>query len=345
MDLIPWGFGPEIEALLTPFSDRGLVPGRVLTAARETYGVAAEAGELRAEPSGRLRFGADAPQDLPAVGDWVALDVFPGSTEAIVHAVLPRRTALSRVAPGGARQLLAANVDLLVVASAADDPRAGTRLLRWRALAADAGVPLAVALTKADLLADREAAAGRLAASAGGAPVICASVHEPSGLDALGRLLSPRATHVLAGASGAGKSTLVNALLGAERLATSAVRADGRGRHTTTARELVLLPSGALLLDTPGLRTLAPPGVDGLVDELSADARCRFRDCSHSGEPGCAVREGLDAGDRERLDRLLREDAFLTLREEHGAARAERLRWRRIMGGTSGRSLAKRRTP
>jgi ribosome biogenesis GTPase len=349
MPLTPFGWDPGFEALFENHAREGLVPARVLTAIRESYRLATPHGELAAELSGRLRFATDSPADLPAVGDWVAARVYPRDGLAVVDAVLPRRTALVRRAAGrrDEAQLLAANVDLLLITAPLDGDLRARRIERFLALAREAGVPPVVLLTKADLAADP---AGALAASreiAGGAPVVTVSVPTGHGLDELSALLVPRATAALLGPSGAGKSTLVNALFGEERQATRLVRAaDHRGRHATTHRELFTLPSGALLVDTPGLRELAPwDGADGIAatyDEVSALASaCRFRDCRHEAEPGCAVREaegtgGLDSGRLAAYEKLRREEEALEMRRNLGPARAERLRWKQIMGGAKG---------
>lgn len=349
MPLTRYGWDPGLEALFETHAREGLVPGRVLTATRECYRLATPHGELAAELSGRLRFSADSPAELPGVGDWVAARAFPGDGLAVVDAVLPRRTALVRRAAGrrAEAQLLAANVDLLLVASPLGGDLRERRIERFLALAREAGVPPAVVLTKADLATDPDSARAAAAAIAGTAPVLAVSARSGEGLDALSTLLAPRLTAALLGPSGAGKSTLVNALLGEARQATLEVRdEDRRGRHATTHRELFLLPSGALLVDTPGLRELALwDGADGIAatwDEVSALApSCRFRDCRHEAEPGCAVRAATEAGevDAARLaafEKLRREEESLEARRALGPARAERLRWKRMMGGAGG---------
>ncbi len=345
MPLTRFGWDPELEALFETCAREGLVPGRVLTATRESYRLATPHGELAAELSGRLRFASDSPTDLPSVGDWVAARVYSGDGLAIVDAVLPRRTALLRRAAGrrDEAQLLAANVDLLLVAAPLDGDLRARRIERFLALAREAGVPPAVVLTKSDLATDPDAAVAAARAVAGEAPVVAVSARTGAGLDALAPLLLPRRTAALLGPSGAGKSSLLNALLGETRQATLEVRErDLRGRHATTHRELFALPSGALLVDTPGLRELAlwdgAEGVAATFDEVgSLAASCRFRDCRHEKEPGCAVREAATNGeiDESRLrayEKLRREEEAQEMRRALGPARAERLRWKHIMG-------------
>lgn len=349
MPLSRFGWDPDFEALFENHAREGLVPARVLTSTRESYGLATSHGELAGELSGRLRFAADTPAELPTVGDWVAARTYPGDGLALVDAVLPRRTALVRRAAGrrDEAQLLAANVDLLLIAAPLDGDLRARRVERFLALAREAGVPPAVVLTKADLAADPPASLAAARDVAGGATVLAVSAVTGSGLDELSALLVPRQTAALLGPSGAGKSTLVNALLGEARQATREVReADLRGRHATTHRELFALPSGALLVDTPGLRELALwDGADGIAatyDEVSALASsCRFRDCRHEAEPGCAVREAASAGEIEEarlaaFEKLRREEEALEMRRTLGPARSERLRWKRIMGGAKG---------
>ncbi len=354
MPLTRFGWDHDFETLFENHARTGLVPGRVLTATRECYRLATPHGELAAELSGRFRFAADSPADLPAVGDWVAARVFSSDGLAVVDAVLPRRTALARRAAGrrDEAQLLAANVDLLLVAAPLGGDLRARRVERFLALAHEAGVPAAVVLTKADLEAHPAESVAAARDVAGGAPVLALSARTGEGLGELPALLLPRRTAALLGPSGAGKSTLVNALLGEWRQATRDVReSDLRGRHATTHRELFVLPSGALLVDTPGLRELAlwegAEAIAATYDEVSALApSCRFRDCRHEAEPGCAVREAADTGgiDSARLEafgKLRREEEALEMRRCLGAARAERLRWKRIMGGAKGPEKAR----
>ncbi len=337
--LFRWGYGP-FESTFSPFAAQGLVPGRVLTESREIYTVAVADGERTAEPTGRLRFAAGSREELPAVGDWVALLDFPSDGQAYVQAVLPRRTRLARKAAGTAAevQLIGANVDTLLIVSALEGDLSTRRLERYVALAREGGVEPAIVLTKADLVPDAPEACGRVAAAFPGVPVHAVSARSGTGLDALTALVAPGRTVALAGSSGVGKSTLVNLWLGREEQETRDVRAsDGRGRHATTRRELFLLPSGAVVLDTPGMRELALWGEAPLPDEIAKLAEsCRFRDCAHGAEPGCAVRAAasrgeLDPARLEGLEKLRREEAWLAMRREMTPAAAEKKRWKTLM--------------
>lgn len=295
------GWAPHFASALEALGDPALVPARVSAADRGRLELLGEAGTATAEVAGRLRHDAAA-GDLPVVGDWVALD----PPTATVQAVLERRTVLRRAGPTGALQVLGANVDVVLVVTSLKDDVDPRRLERFVAVAADGGAQPVVVLSKADLLADPSHALALVRPVTRGVPLVVVSARRGEGLSELDAWLVPGSTAVLLGASGVGKSTLVNALLGEERQATAPIRdSDGQGRHTTVRRELVVLPSGALLLDTPGLRlpqlwSTAPDGLAAAFADLDRLAEgCRFADCAHAGEPGCAVRAAIDEG---RLD-------------------------------------------
>ncbi len=292
------GWASHFASALEALGDGSLLPARVVAADRGRFDLLGADGPLTAALAGRLRHAAG-PGELPVVGDWVAVEPHP----ATVHHVLARRTVLRRAAPTGALQVLAANVDVVLVMSSLNrdlDPR---RLEQFVAVAADGGAQPVVVLTKADLLADPSAALARVRPVTRGVPLVIVSARRGEGLEELEPWLVPGATAALLGASGVGKSTLVNALLGSERQATAPIRrSDDQGRHTTVRRELVVLPSGALLVDAPGLRLpelwTTDAGLAVAFADLDAIAeRCRFADCAHRSEPGCAVRAAIDAGD------------------------------------------------
>ncbi len=325
---------------MQPHRTAGFVPGRVSAQLRGSYTVLTEAGPTRAELAGRLRHESTASGSVPAVGDWVALPSADG--ESLIHAVLPRRTAITRKAAGRATtaQVLAANVDVVAVVSSLDGDANTRRLERYLSVAWESGARPIVVLTKADLRDDAEAAAADIAASA------FVSTHAVSGLtgagvDAIRAELAGQGTLALVGPSGAGKSTLVNRLLGEERQITHDLRRDGKGRHTTTNRELFLLPGGGVVVDTPGLRELGLWGSEASgTDETFSDvvelaARCRFGDCAHETEPGCAVRAAvddgqLDAGRLESWRKLERELAWIERRRDGRAISEERRARRRF---------------
>jgi ribosome biogenesis GTPase len=335
------GWDDEREASFDEaFRVAGLVPARVASAHREHCVVWGEFGELIAEVAGRLRHEARGPADFPATGDWVAVEARPADGRATVHAVLPRRTRFSRKAAGAAaeEQLLACNLDVVLLVTDLDRDFSLRRLERYLVLARQSGAEPVIVLSKADLCPD---VAGHVVAAesvAGGARVVATSAVSGAGLDEVRAVLGPGVTAAAIGSSGVGKSALVNALLGGEAQATQAIREwDGKGRHTTSHRELFLLPCGGLLADNPGLREVALWAEDAAVDETfdevaAAAALCRFRDCTHGNEPGCAVRLALDEG---RLD-AARVSSYLALRSE--AARLAR------RAGSRSRSAERART-
>jgi len=294
-----------------------------------------------AEVSGKYRHQARATADFPAVGDWVC--VTTGSERAVIHRRLERRSAISRKAAGRAvqEQVVAANVDTIFLVTALAEDLNPRRIERYLTVVRDAGAVPVVVLNKTDLSRDPDSEAAAVRARLPFVDVLGISAKHQQGLDQLSAYLGAGQTVALIGSSGVGKSTIVNRLLGDERLKTAGIReADGRGRHTTTARHLVELPAGALLIDTPGMRELQPWVDESAVSETFEDiaelaAGCRFADCAHLTEPGCAVRSAVERGelDPERLEHyrhLGREIAFEERKRDKAAAAAEKKRWKKI---------------
>jgi ribosome biogenesis GTPase / thiamine phosphate phosphatase len=328
-DLARFGWTPERDEQFKPQSEQGQFAARVAVEHRSSYVLYGAEGELRAELAGRLRH----ENVWPAVGDWVA--VRPPAT---IVDVLPRRTVFSRKEPWLApkEQVLAANADTVLVTTALTavdfKPR---RLERYLATAWDSGAQPAIVLTKVDLCDDVGAAVLAVEAVAFGVPIHTVNGLTGAGVDELAPYLAGNRTLALLGSSGVGKSTIVNRLAGRELMPTAEIAEDGRGRHTTRHRELIPLPGGGLVLDTPGLRELQLWSVgDGLEttfeDVTAIAARCRFADCAHRSEPGCAVREALRSGTlaRERFEswqKLQRELERLE-RKLDGRARSEHSR-------------------
>jgi ribosome biogenesis GTPase len=341
IDLGALGWEAELAAELEPPE----LPGRVAVQHRGEYVVLTELGELRARLPGRLLHSGVA----AAVGDWVALE------ESTIVRVLPRRTALVRQAAGRETQaqVLAANVDVAFVVTSLGPDLEPRRLERYLTLVWESGATPVIVLTKADLHPDAAEQALAVEAVAIGVPVHVVSAVTGEGCDELEQYLQPGATVVLLGSSGVGKSTLVNRFAGVEVLRTQPVREDdGKGRHTTTHRELILLPRGGVLIDTPGLRELqlwetsdtAFGDAFADVEELAAD--CRFADCGHLHEPGCAVLAAVDDG-RLPLDRLRswrklqRELLQIAMRHDVLLRKREGRKWR--LAAQEGRAKARRR--
>ena len=319
------------------------VPARISRVDRGACDALGADGPLRLTFSGALlAAGAADPVSTPCVGDWVAARAWPDG-RVTGEAVLPRRTAFVRaaVSPGTSHgQVLAANVDLAVVVEGLHpEPDAG-RIERFLALGWESGATPLVVLTKADLVPDADQVRSDIAAAAPGVDVLVVSATSGEGMDTLRTYVHKGRTLALLGPSGSGKSTLTNALAGASLMTTRALRADGKGRHTTAHRELVMLPGGGLVVDTPGLRSVGLTDVSESLDLVFADIEelaesCRFADCAHDTEPGCAVRAALDSGELPQRRwhsylKLQKEARWMAMRHDARLKAEERARWKRI---------------
>lgn len=313
------------------------VPERVIAEHKGQYRVQTEAGEMAAILPGKVLHAATRRDELPVVGDWVILQILPEEPpKALVHGILPRRSWLSRKEAGTkpGEQPVAANIDTLFLAVGLDDNYRLRRIERYLAVAWQSGADPVVLLTKADLCSQLEERLAEARAVAGIAPIHAVSALTGEGLDALAQYLVPRRTLALLGSSGVGKSTLINHLLGEEVQSTQPVRAgDSKGRHTTTSRQIFLLPSGALVVDTPGIRELqigdAWEGVAEAFPEIEELAfGCRYADCQHEREPGCRVRAALSDGtlDPARFENYRRMRRELAYQESTRDRKAERER-------------------
>lgn len=337
IELAAFGWDAAHERLLAP----GHQPARVLAQHRDRWRVATAADDFTAEVSGRLRHGTSSDgAGLPVTGDWVAIAARPDEGKATIHAVLPRRSLLARREPGPIprAQAVAANVDLVLLVAAADGYRAlhPRRLERATAMAWESGARPVLVLSKCDLIEDASGLMSEAAGALPGVEVIAVGRGDDAGVSAVRALLAPGRTAVLLGTSGVGKSTLTNRLLGDERQDTGDVReADMKGRHTTTSRELFLVPTGGAVIDTPGIRELGLWADDGggleatFGDLESLSGGCRFRDCAHGAEPGCAVRAAVADGavQPERVEswgKLQREMARVSRKRRLEARRVER---------------------
>jgi ribosome biogenesis GTPase len=332
-----WDSGRDSE--LAPFLP-SCVPGRVARPDKGSCLVLTAAGPVRAEVSGALRHAAADPTALPTVGDWVAVRL--GAGTHLVEGVLPRRSAFVRhgAANAATAQVLAANVDVVFVTVALSAAPNLRRLERFLALAWESGAQPVVLLTKADLCPTLPSTVADVTAAAPGAPVHAVSSLTGAGLDDVRAYLTPGKTVVLLGVSGVGKSTLANRLLGADHLLTTDIRDDGKGRHTTTHRELLPLPGGAVLIDTPGLRGLqlwdSEEGLDRAFAEVEAlFGGCRFGDCAHETEPGCAVLAALADGTLEprrweSYRKLQRELRHVAAKADVRLRLADRDKWKKV---------------
>jgi ribosome biogenesis GTPase len=333
------GWNQFFAEAFSPYEPEGLIPGRVAVQERGGVDLFTASGPLRAEVATRLvREGVQV-----VAGDWVAAEQLLGEDRVIIRAVLPRRSRFARKEPWlTEEQVVAANVDTVFLVTDCGRDFKPRRLERYLTAAWDSGAAPVIVLTKSDLAADSSETVAEAEAIAFGVPVHAVSSVTGEGLEALDPYLLPSVTIALLGSSGVGKSTLVNRLLGEDLLATAELRRDGRGRHTTTHRELVHLPGGALLLDTPGMRELQLWADESALEETFADVaelarECRFSDCAHGQEPGCAVRAALGDGSLpqirwESYTKLQRELRALAVKQDvrlRSEARKERRRFAR----------------
>jgi ribosome biogenesis GTPase len=341
MQLALLGWDERSSADFHPYSCAGLIAGRVILQHNHIFTVVTEAGEVQAQISGRMHHESVSAGELPAVGDWVALRLPPGDGNALIQAVLPRRSKFSRKSAGRAmrEQVVAANADTVFLVVGLDNDFSPRRVERYLAAAWESGASPVVVLNKVDLCADAVDRVDAIREVVKAVPVHAVSALCGDNLDAIAAYCAPRRTVALLGSSGVGKSTLINRLVGCDLLTTAAVRQkDGRGRHTTTHRELIFLPGGGMVIDTPGMRELqlweADEGVQITFDEVETLAKgCRFRDCLHHDEPGCAVRAAVEAGElaSDRLasmHRLQKELAWFDRQHDQLAANENKRRWK-----------------
>ncbi|HJQ23751.1 MAG TPA: ribosome small subunit-dependent GTPase A [Blastocatellia bacterium] len=342
-DLITLGWNAHFEAAFAPYREQSFEAARVALEYQGLYRVMTERDELLAEVRGKLRYTAQGREDFPAVGDWVALSRLPNENRAVIEAVLPRTSKFSRKAAGetSEEQIVATNIDTVFLVVGLDHNYNLRRIERYLILAFESGARPVIILSKADLASDIEACLREVEQVALGTPIHAISAKRGAGLEPLEDYLGVGKTIAFLGSSGVGKSTLINRLLGEERQKTQDVREeDSKGRHTTVHRELIVLPAGGLLIDTPGMRELqlwdAGEGLtDSFADIEEMAAACRFSDCGHEREPACAVKaaiaEGTLAASRlENYKKIQKELEFLESRTDVRLQQSRKERDKRV---------------
>ncbi len=342
MQLESIGWNDHFTSLFDHSETETIIPGRVIRSSREIFTVLCRAGETQAELPGRF-YHSDEDVLFPAVGDWVALDYQGEDSPGIIVEVLPRQSCFSRKEAGGLtrQQVLAANIDSAFLVMGLDGDFNIRRLERYLTVTWDSGATPVIILNKADVCSDIATPLSEVDSVAPGVPVRLVSALTHAGLKELKPFLGFGVTIALLGSSGVGKSSLINAILARDVLEIGEVRAyDNRGRHTTTHRELIPIPGGGAIIDTPGMRELQlwtdESSLEKSFHDIDEIARaCRFNDCSHTSEPGCAIKDAIDSGDidpdrfRSYL-KLRREIRFINTRRDHRARIQERAKWKKI---------------
>jgi ribosome biogenesis GTPase / thiamine phosphate phosphatase len=337
MDLKYFGWNDYFQDHFNAYQTEGFIPARVVRENRQQYLIQSQFGELSAEVSGRFLYQTEDLADFPAAGDWVAALPFLDEQKAIIQAVLPRRNQFSRAVAGGRteEQVTAANIDLVIIVTGLDTDFNIRRLERYLILARESGAKPIVVLNKADLCNDLPEKIAAVAALASGLEAYAVSAMLNSGMEPLKKSISEGQSAVFLGSSGVGKSSIINRLIGYERQYVNNVRdTDGRGQHTTTFRELILLPSGGVIIDSPGMRELKLWSSSESLSETFTDIvelakECKFRNCRHESEPGCAIREAiedgrLDPGRFRNYNKLQREIMFLERRKNNQTRQYEK---------------------
>jgi len=306
MNLIELGWSDHFQQHFQTFHSKGFVPARIAREHKGIYIVYAVEGEFKAQVSGRFRYKTKNYGDFPAVGDWVAIRIDLQGHKATIHEVLPRKSKFSRPAVLAGRteeQVLASNIDTVFIVSGLDGDFNFRRIERYIAVVWKSGAEPVILLNKSDLCSDGDLRIKNLKSIASGIPVFQISALKQNGLEELNQYLKPGVTAVFIGSSGVGKTTIINHFIDFKQLKTGAVREyDGKGRHTTTYKELIHLPSGGIVIDTPGMRGISLWSDTGEIAGIFSDIKelaenCKFNDCHHTNEPGCALQDALEKGE------------------------------------------------
>ncbi len=343
VNLQEFGWNSFFEQAFEPYAAHNLVPARIALQHTYSYRVFTEYGDFHADLSGNLKQESREMGIFPVTGDWVAVSILKGEQKAVIRGILRRKTLFSRKSAGNVctEQPIAANIDTAFIITGLDGDFSIRRIERYLTLAYESGVVPVVVLNKTDLCEDIEAVVAKTEAAVFGVPVVPLNAKEQKGIERLKPFLRKGKTATLLGSSGVGKSTILNALVGKDVRKTAEVRqVDSKGRHTTTVRELFLLPDGGLIIDTPGMRELQLWCDEQSISTNFSDIeelalQCRFSDCKHEAEPDCAVKEALASGRLQparflNYQKMRREIAYLERRKDQSALLAEKARWKKI---------------
>jgi ribosome biogenesis GTPase / thiamine phosphate phosphatase len=351
LNLEDLGWNSYFQNQTATYQKENLIPARVIFNSRGVYRLASEKGELWGEIAGSLRYKTLSSEDLPVCGDWVLSDNPMDEDRTVIRFLLQRKTLFTRQQPGTTPgpQVVAANVDTVCLVSGLDSDFNLRRIERYLALAWESGARPVIVLNKADICAEAPARLAEAMSLSPGVPVSVVSAENGNGMQSIFNYVGRGETLALLGSSGVGKSSIVNRLLGRSIQEVRETDADtGRGMHTTAARQLFLLPSGGLIMDTPGMRELqawsVEPGLEAVFEDIQSLAKgCRYRNCSHQSEPGCQVHAAVDRGELDigRLTnyfKLSKEARYIEMKNTHSASWVERERWKKV------KKAARRRT-